>query len=80
MAYRAPESHSMPREAHSIPLRVICDLICAICVELACFLPSPAEPELGLVGAGYAGPAFFVEISIASRVVLLWVSARHCSG
>jgi hypothetical protein len=45
----APESHSMPREAHSIPFRVICDLICVICVELACFLPSPAEPELGLV-------------------------------
>ena len=31
----------MPREAHSIPFRVICDLIRVICVELACFLPSP---------------------------------------
>jgi hypothetical protein len=44
----------MLREVHSIPFRVICDLICVICVELAYFLPGPAEPELGLVGAGYA--------------------------
>jgi hypothetical protein len=49
----AQESHSTPREAQPITFRVICDLICVICVELACFLPSPAKPvKSGLVGAG----------------------------
>jgi len=28
----AQKSHSTPREAHSIKFRVICDLICVICV------------------------------------------------
>jgi hypothetical protein len=60
---------------HAILIGVICDLICVICVELACFLPSPGNPELGLVGAGYVGPAFSVEISIASRAVVLFLMA-----
>jgi hypothetical protein len=34
----AQEKYTKPREAHSIPFRVICDLICVICVELAGFL------------------------------------------
>jgi hypothetical protein len=62
---------------HAILIGVICDLIRVICVELACFLPSPANPELGLVGAGNVGPEFSVEMSIASRVVVLFLMASE---
>src|SRR6185437_8135055 len=41
----AQDSHSTPREAHSIPFRVICDLICVICVELAYFPPPSRHPR-----------------------------------
>jgi hypothetical protein len=40
----AQERCPTPREAHSIPFRVICDLICVICVDLDCFLPHPSAP------------------------------------
>jgi hypothetical protein len=49
----AQESHLMPREAHSIPFRAICDLICVICVKLACFLSNSASRALPVSGTGH---------------------------